>query len=146
MLNRYLNPSDLVSAQNAATQTHQQRFTITYEFPVVFTRDLFAAENPVFAETLSRQEPERRHKIAVLIDDGLRSAHEMLPQRIQDYAAAHELTMELVAVPSFERGGEGCKNDPALVEALQRRLVEMGLDRHSFVAAIGGGAFLDLVG
>jgi 3-dehydroquinate synthase len=43
-------------------------------------------------------------------------------------------------------GGEAIKNDPALIERLQRRLTELGIDRHAFVAAIGGGAVLDAIG
>ena len=43
-------------------------------------------------------------------------------------------------------GGEEIKNDPALVERLQHRMLELGMDRHSFVVGIGGGAFLDMIG
>ena len=48
--------------------------------------------------------------------------------------------------PRLVPGGEPVKNDPQLVERLQRRLVELGIDRHSYVIAIGGGAMLDLIG
>src|SRR6185369_3678071 len=43
-------------------------------------------------------------------------------------------------------GGEAAKNDPLLVQRLQRRLLQLGMDRHSCVIAIGGGAVLDLIG
>jgi 3-dehydroquinate synthase len=43
-------------------------------------------------------------------------------------------------------GGEPVKNDPALLTRLQQRLVDLGVDRHSFVVGIGGGAMLDLIG
>ena len=129
---------------NASTQSYEQRFTVTYEYPVVFTRNVFRTSNPVLAQTLMSQDRQRRHKLAVVIDDGLRDAHESLPDMIEDYAACHEI--DLVALPAFLPGGEGCKNDPTLVEQLQRRFVDYGLDRHSFVAAVEGGAFLDLVG
>ena len=142
--------ADVVTAvelsERGATHTYVQRFNVTYEYPVAFTRDLFTPVNSVFAETLALQEPNRCHKIAVFIDDGLRSSHADLPTRIADYAAARPRAMELVAVPEFVTGGERCKNDPALVERLQRRLIDLGLDRHAFVVAIGGGALLDLVG
>jgi 3-dehydroquinate synthase len=130
----------------APTQTYVQRFTVAYEYPVVFTRDLFAAANPVFAQTLARQEPERRHNFAVLIDEGLRASQPDLPSRIAAYAAVHARAIELIAAPEFAPGGESCKNDPAHIDRLQRRLVDLGLDRHAFVVAIGGGALLDLVG
>lgn len=128
------------------THTYVQRFNVVYEYPVAFTRDLFKPLNSVFAETLALQEPNCRHKVAVFIDDGLRSSHADLPVRIADYAAARPRVIELLAVPEFVAGGEWCKNDPALIERLQRRLIDLGLDRHAFVVAIGGGALLDLVG
>ena len=43
-------------------------------------------------------------------------------------------------------GGEGVKNDQALVAHLQKQMLDLGIDRHSFVVAIGGGALLDMVG
>ena len=51
-----------------------------------------------------------------------------------------------MARPETVPGGEAVKNDPQLVERLQRRLLELGIDRHSYVVAIGGGAVLDLIG
>jgi 3-dehydroquinate synthase len=49
------------------THTYLQRFTVAYEYPVAFTRDLFAPANRVLVETLTRLEPNRRHKVAVFI-------------------------------------------------------------------------------
>ncbi len=43
-------------------------------------------------------------------------------------------------------GGEGAKNDPALVDQLIEAVDRYGIDRHSYVIAIGGGSVLDLVG
>jgi 3-dehydroquinate synthase len=43
-------------------------------------------------------------------------------------------------------GGEAVKNDPAIVDAIQSEIDAGGIDRHSFVIAIGGGALLDMVG
>ena len=54
--------------------------------------------------------------------------------------------LHLLAHPEVIAGGEQVKHDPELVTRLQRRLVELGIDRHCYVVAIGGGAFLDMVG
>jgi 3-dehydroquinate synthase len=132
--------------RGAADNSYLQRFTVTYEYPVVFTRGLFSPENPVFADALRRHAPGQRHKFAVFIDDGLAGTSADRQSAIEAYAAAHASSLELLARPEFVHGGEQCKNDPALVERLQRRLVDLGLDRHSFVVAIGGGAVLDLIG
>jgi 3-dehydroquinate synthase len=43
-------------------------------------------------------------------------------------------------------GGEACKNDWSLVEKLWAAINDAGIDRHSYVIAIGGGALLDLAG
>ena len=128
------------------TIVREQRFSVDYSYSVVFTRGVFDIANPTLAQSLRRAPSDKPHKIAFLIDEGLQGAHASLPQRIKTYATAHADDMELVSTPEFLKAGEHCKNDPALVERLQKHLVDLGLDRHSFVAAIGGGAFLDLVG
>lgn len=132
-------------SSGAATQAYVQRFTVAYEYPVVFTRDLFSRGNPVFAKTLGQAGPGAC-TVLVLIDDGLQLSDDGLPDRVAAYADLYSDTLSLVAAPEYVPGGERCKNDPALVERLQRRLVDLRLDRHAFVAAIGGGAMLDLVG
>jgi 3-dehydroquinate synthase len=133
------------SLHAAPAHIYLQKFAVHYEYSVGFTRDLFLPSNRFFVETLTRLEPDCRHKIMVFIDEGL-AARKNLPSRVAAYAADHKHAMELVAPPEFVPGSERCKNDLALVERLQRRLVEFALDRHAFVVAIGGGAMLDLVG
>jgi len=80
------------------------------------------------------------------IDDSVARAYPELFGDITAYARARGAVLELVAPPETLPGGEASKNDPDLVRRLQLRLVELGIDRHSFVVAIGGGAFLDFVG
>lgn len=136
----------LVSGFAEATETRLQRFSLTYEYPVAFTEDLFSPGNDVLADAVARREPDRRHRIAVFIDEGVAEAQPGLTAAIIGYAAHHAGRIELVDTPEIVPGGEACKNDPALVESLQHRLLELRMDRHSFVLAIGGGAVLDLVG
>ena len=122
-----------------------QQFKVAYEYPVYFTRDLFSADNNVLVEAIGPQEAIKP-KLALFVDDGVvREMHD-LPRRIQAYAAAHADALELAGAVMLVRGGERAKNEPAIVEELQRRLVELGLDRHSYVVAVGGGAMLDLIG
>lgn len=123
-----------------------QRFDVTYEYPVYFTRDVFAEQNAILAEAIMRLGREMRSKIAVFVDDGLTREMPDLARRIASYALAHSDDMELAGSIAVVKGGEGCKNEPALVAELQAKLVELGLDRHSYVVAVGGGALLDVVG
>jgi 3-dehydroquinate synthase len=123
-----------------------QSFAVRYEYPVCFTEHLFARDNPIFRNTLLRREPTRRHRFVAFIDSNVAASFPSLAHDIAGYAGLHADAMELVAHPEQVPGGEQVKNDPAIVTRLQRRLVELGIDRHAFVVGIGGGAFLDLMG
>lgn len=123
-----------------------QSFAVRYEYPVYFTERLFAHDNPAFRDTLLRREPGRRHRFVVFIDANVAASFPSLAHDIAGYAGVHADAMELVAHPETVPGGEPVKNDPALLTRLQRRLVDLGVDRHAFVVGIGGGAFLDLIG
>lgn len=123
-----------------------QRFAVEFSYAVVFTEHLFDPANAVFADALARLEPERRHRFVALIEAGVVAAWPDLPAEIAAYAARHDRQIELAGAPEIVPGGEGVKNDPALVERLQRHLLALGIDRHSYVVAIGGGAMLDMAG
>lgn len=125
---------------------HLQSFAVRFEYPVYFTQGIFARENPVLRDALSRREPNRRHRFVVFIDDNVAAAHPSLTQDIVDYAGCHAHAMQIVAPAELVPGGEQAKNDPALLTRLQQRLVELRIDRHAFVVGIGGGAVLDLIG
>jgi 3-dehydroquinate synthase len=126
--------------------TVRQRITVSWEFPVVFTRDLFSPANLVLAETLDRLGENRRHRAIVFIDAQVLAAHPQLPAKVQAYFAAHGERIEMLAEPQIAPGGEPAKNDFALVEGFMRLLLDRHLDRQSFVLIIGGGAVLDSVG
>ncbi len=123
-----------------------QRFTVTYEYPVVFTEGLFRPDNPVLARTLARLEPERRHRCLVMLDAGLAELRPGLADEIRGYARAHARTIELVAPPLTVPGGERIKNDLFHVEWMMGLVYDHRIDRHSFILAVGGGAMLDAVG
>jgi 3-dehydroquinate synthase len=128
------------------TETHRQSFSINYSYPVYFTRDLFDPANPCLQGALAAVEPEKRHRFAVFVDEGVTLAAPNLTARIARYAGAHADTMalagEIVVVP----GGEAVKNQHDSVEHVLRDLSARQIDRQSFAIAIGGGAVLDAVG
>ncbi|MFW6076460.1 MAG: 3-dehydroquinate synthase [Hyphomicrobiales bacterium] len=128
------------------TLIHVQRFSVGYEFPVVFTAGLFSPDNPVLADTVSRLEPDRCHRCLVFVDDGVLAAHPGLAGDIRAYADRHRTRMSLAADPVAVPGGEKVKVELHFVEDMQRKVFEHHIDRHSFVIAIGGGAVLDAVG
>jgi 3-dehydroquinate synthase len=122
-----------------------QRVPLVLEYPVVFTRDVFALESNVLVEVLAAKEPKRRHRVAVIVDGGVAAAWPKLCASIEAYAARHVERIELAAPPWTIPGGESAKDGPVLDEVV-RMLAALRVDRHSFVLAIGGGAVLDVVG
>ncbi|MEM8947756.1 MAG: 3-dehydroquinate synthase [Pseudomonadota bacterium] len=123
-----------------------QRFDVSYEFPVHFTRGLFKEDNPVLIDTLCRLEPSKRHRCLVFIDDGVLSSRPNLKAAVVTYAAAHAEHIDLACPPIPVPGGERIKNELFFTEDIQQRLVDHHIDRHSYVIVVGGGAVLDAVG
>jgi 3-dehydroquinate synthase len=123
-----------------------QSISVAFEYAVHFTRDLFAPDNPLLAEVLAAREPGRRHRVFVAIDEGLARRWPRLAADVSAYAAARSASIELVREPVLVAGGEAAKNDHGLVRSLQRALDRHGIDRHSYVLGVGGGAALDMIG
>ena len=123
-----------------------QQFEVAYEYPVYFTRDLFSPGNTIFAEVVAGVSQDARPKVATFVDDGVIREMPDLLRRMQNFSEAYRAEFELAETTFVVKGGERAKNEPALVAEFQQRLVSLGLDRHSYVVGIGGGAMLDLVG
>lgn len=123
----------------------QQRFTVSFNFPVIFTRDVFDPANPALADVMAAGGPAR-NKAVVAIDSEVVRLNPGLLERIRQYGEAHKSAMEFVAPPFVVRGGEVCKHDPVEVERIHALVERHKICRHSFIVAIGGGAVLDAVG
>ena len=66
----------------ARTATHWQRFSVPYEYPVVFTEGVFDPDNPALREVLCRLEPAKRHRVVFFVDDGLLAGRAQLLEKI----------------------------------------------------------------
>jgi 3-dehydroquinate synthase len=62
------------------------------------------------------------------------------------YCDAHADAVELAAPPLVVPGGEAIKNHEGPVDEIRSAIDVHGVDRHSYVVVIGGGAVLDAVG
>lgn len=120
--------------------------TLRYEHRVIFTRDVFAESNRVLADLLTPREPGEDVRAMVFVDSGVQKTMPDLPQRIERWFAAHRDRVQLAAAPIVVPGGEGVKNDFRQLEKVWSAINAAGLDRHSYVLAVGGGAVLDMVG
>ncbi len=128
------------------TETVWQQFEVPYVYPVSFTHDIFAPDNDLFAQTLSRIEDNKRHRFVVFVDDGVANACPQLLTQIDEYAKARCDQVELATAPVVMAAGENLKSELHYVEQMQKVLFDCHIDRHSYVVAVGGGALLDAVG
>ena len=127
-------------------EIYQQSFTVSFDYPVVFTRDLFNPDNRSFVDAATRRKEPGPHRAMVFIDSGVAQHHAGLPQQIQNYFTAHSRELELATAPRIVPGGETIKQDLKRIDELIRQLAALRLCRHSMVVAMGGGAVLDAVG
>jgi 3-dehydroquinate synthase len=121
-------------------------FAVPFQYTVHFTERAFDPENRVFVDAVRRLEPGRRHRLFVVVDDGVERAHPELLRSLGHYCVAHADSLVLASEPIVVPGGERSKNDPALVTRLHERMGAIGLDRQSFCVVIGGGAVQDMAG
>ncbi|MBC7919844.1 MAG: 3-dehydroquinate synthase [Ferruginibacter sp.] len=124
----------------------QQSFTVTFNYTVHFTENLFDPQNPTFRSVLRDDGHAGERKLFFVVDSGVHQATPALLGDIHAYAAAQPGAFQLSGEPLIVPGGEGAKNDPGLVERILEAVNTHGIDRHSYLVAIGGGAVLDMVG
>ena len=138
-------PGTLVDG-TAIPDVLEQRIQVGFTYPVHFTRGLFEVGNEVLVSALSRREPGRQHRAVVLIDDGVAAAWPDLTGQVTRYFETHSDRVRLLAAPIILPGGEAAKNSMHVAERTLHCTNGTGIDRQSFVLAIGGGALLDAAG
>ncbi len=129
-------------------------FSVGFVHRLRFTRDAFDPANPALGEAFA--EPEQtsaeqapRRRAIVFIDEGVASTHYNIEDRISNYFGAqarHGVRVPEVRAIERVAGGESAKNSSQVVEQVLTATDRFGIDRKSFVVAIGGGAVLDAVG
>jgi 3-dehydroquinate synthase len=129
-----------------AIESIQQEFQVSFRYPVHFTRGLFGLGNPLFQEIVRAGSPDPPKKVLAVVDRGLHRHHPGLLEEIEDYCWKHREVISLAGAPVVLSGGEAVKNDPLYVAILHQAIQAAGLCRHSYVAAIGGGALIDAAG
>lgn len=124
----------------------EQRFNIEYRYDIYFSDDLFSQTNDEFKNYLSNTSNESfKQKVLFVIDSGVIDCHPRLLTQLTNYHLELE-NIVLIPEPLIIPGGELCKNDPIHLDSIIQAVDQYGIDRHSYIVAIGGGAVLDLVG
>jgi 3-dehydroquinate synthase len=126
--------------------TIQQDIQVNFRYAVHFTRDLFAADNALFKDTVTPDSAGSPRKLLAVVDRSVHRHHPQLVPKIEAYCRRHPEAVTLAGAPLLFEGGEHLKNDALFVTILQQAIHAAGLCRHSYVVAIGGGALIDLAG
>jgi 3-dehydroquinate synthase len=119
---------------------HDFQIPVTFKHRVVFTRGAFDGGNPALAEILAEGGGRRA---LVLIEEAVAAAWPDLAALVGRYF--HGNPVDLRGIHTLP-GGEAVKADDLLVREVWKLIDAAHLDRHSYVLAIGGGAFLDAAG
>ncbi|WP_019588774.1 3-dehydroquinate synthase [Deinococcus apachensis] len=127
------------------TRVIEQTVPVTFRYAVQFTHGLFGPENGVLRDTLAGKGGESV-KVLCVLDAGVGEAFPDLARQIGAYFARHADAMQLVAPPLVVPGGERVKGDTRHVGQVQDAIHAHGIDRHSYVIVVGGGAVIDMVG
>ena len=127
-------------------ETIHQRVQVTYEYPVHFTDNVFSLSNDIVRDLCSASAARTSVNVLCVVDGGLSSALPELSGDIEAYFRDARTTASLVREPILVAGGEAIKNDHRSVDEVLRAIEWHGIDRHSYVIAVGGGALLDMVG
>ncbi|HEY8661368.1 MAG TPA: 3-dehydroquinate synthase, partial [Hanamia sp.] len=124
----------------------EQSFKVSFNYRVYFTSHIFNSSNKDFNNFLNEcVEPGILHKILFIIDDGVLDTHPGLINQIKSYFEIYD-SVSLIENVLIIPGGEVAKNNSKSFDAIIEAIDVNGIDRHSYVAAIGGGAVLDLAG
>ncbi len=124
----------------------QQSFHVDFQYKIQFTEDLFNHKNEVLKELLlDKNLAGIKRKLLFIVDAKVLQHFPHLEQSIIQYFEGNEYInciKEIIDVP----GGEIVKNDTQYFDKIIDAVDRHGIDRHSFIAAIGGGSTLDLAG
>jgi 3-dehydroquinate synthase len=123
----------------------KQSFSVQFNYNVYFTNHLFSGNNHILQSFLQSQYEGLSKKILFVIDEGVVEHHPTIIREIQAYFGVQKevlLIEEIVVVP----GGEQAKNNIEFFDHLIECVDKHKIDRHSYIAAIGGGSIIDLVG
>ncbi len=123
-----------------------QSFDVRFDYPVHFTEDAFSPDNSLLAKTFDRLHEGRRHRVAVVIDEGLLNENRGLDKKVYRYFHDSGFNIEMAGAVSSFPGGADAKTGYRNMESLIWNLGNLHMDRQSFVLAIGGGSMLDAVG
>ncbi|MFN6513596.1 MAG: 3-dehydroquinate synthase [Nostoc sp. CreGUA01] len=127
-------------------QPINQCVQVTFKYEVHFTRGLFELDNSLLSQVIAANSETTPKRVLVVVDGGVLNHQNGLLKKLALYGQRYADVVTLSGEPIIVPGGEAVKNDSRFIEQIHQRIDAVGLCRHSYVLAIGGGAVLDMVG
>ena len=84
--------------------------TVSWRHRVLFTQNIFDAENTVLRDTLADDPAGGPRKVLLVLDEALTKARPTLAREIEIYFKTHSDVLNLVCAPFVMEGGERTKN------------------------------------
>lgn len=125
----------------------ERRVSLSLPHRVFFTEGVFDPAQTLLRDVLCPAESldGRVRRVLIVLEEAVADGQAGLEGAIRNWFAAQDGLLVLSDLRLIQ-GGEPCKNDWSQVERLWSAINDAGIDRQSYVIAIGGGALLDLVG
>ncbi|MBX9256975.1 3-dehydroquinate synthase [Desmonostoc muscorum CCALA 125] len=127
-------------------QPINQCVQVKFKYDVHFTRGLFDLDNPILAQVIAANGETTPKRVLAVVDEGVLNYQNGLLKKLALYAESYADVFTLSSEPTIVPGGEVVKNDSRFIEQIHQVIDAVGLCRHSYVLAIGGGAVLDMAG
>jgi 3-dehydroquinate synthase len=125
----------------------EEKVRLDFAYPCVFTEDVFDPRNRALADVIAAGQSGRTaSKVLAVLDQGVVAANPEVLERLSAYMPCLAPSVQMAGEPLVVPGGEAVKNDERYVRQILALVHRCGLDRHSYIFAIGGGAVLDMVG
>lgn len=124
--------------------SYDVNFSVPQVLRLRFTRDCFGGDWDQIVSWF--RSDAGRARIQIWIDRAVADANGHILPSLANRIREHAAQLELVAPIQSIDGGEQIKNDEETVNHIFRSIDRDGLDRRSYMVAIGGGAVLDAVG
>jgi 3-dehydroquinate synthase len=76
-----------------------QRLSVNYNYPVVFTHDVFGPDGSVLQSVLNSA-GRKQHRVLIVVDSGVLDNTRNLPDRIDRFERRHQDTVKFIAPPA----------------------------------------------
>jgi 3-dehydroquinate synthase len=131
--------------EHFSVETIKQKISVSFEYTVAFTRNVFSPENSTILNILREDVADKPRRLLFVIEKNLIEKSPELKNKIKKYCQLNQDLMQPSSTPEIISGGEGLKSQKAM-SGLCELFNKNALCRHSYVCIVGGGAFLDAIG